>query len=206
MTTDGLPADKEIKLRAGRGRRAAAEVHQAVLAATADLLFAGGIKAVTFDKVATHAGVSKMTLYKWWPSPGALALEAYFAAVEVELGFEDSGDLGRDLKKQLHSFIHLLVDTPRGRVIAELVGLSQSDPALAATIESTYTRPRRQLAVDRLRSAQEAGEVGADIDLEVVVDQLWGAAYHRLLLPAQPLTVAFADALVDNILRGIGAP
>lgn len=52
------------------------------IAAAGDLLFAGGLPAVTFEKVAGRAGASKMTLYKWWPSPGALALEAYFAAVQ----------------------------------------------------------------------------------------------------------------------------
>jgi hypothetical protein len=35
------------------------------------------------------------------------------------------------------------------------------------------------------------------------VDQLWGACYHRLLLPDQPLDIAFTDALVRNLLRGI---
>ena len=37
-----------------------------------------------------------------------------------------------------------------------------------------------------------------------MVDQLWGACYHRLLLPDQPLTHEFVDALVDNLFRGIG--
>jgi hypothetical protein len=36
-----------------------------------------------------------------------------------------------------------------------------------------------------------------------VVDQLWGACYHRLLLPDQPLTNEFVDALVDNLFHGI---
>jgi hypothetical protein len=38
----------------------------------------------------------------------------------------------------------------------------------------------------------------------VVVDQLWGACYHRLLLPSETLDLAFTDALVSNLIRGIG--
>src|SRR4051794_40927271 len=64
--------------RAGRGRRPAAEVRTAALEAAADLLFGEGISAVTHERVASLAGVSKTTLYKWWPSPGALASDAYF--------------------------------------------------------------------------------------------------------------------------------
>jgi len=36
-----------------------------------------------------------------------------------------------------------------------------------------------------------------------VLDQLWGACYHRLLLPDQPITLEFVDALVDNLFDDI---
>jgi hypothetical protein len=32
---------------------------------------------------------------------------------------------------------------------------------------------------------------------------MWGACYHRLLLPDQPLTETFADALVQNLMAGL---
>lgn len=144
-----------------------------------------------------------MTLYKWWASPGALAFEAYFTTVEDLLAFADTGDVERDLTSQLHAFVDLLTPDRAGRVIAELIGAAQSDHDLAAALAKIYTHPRRQLAVDRLSRAQRCGQIRADVDLEVVVDQLWGACYHRLLLPDQPLDIAFTDALVRNLLRGI---
>ncbi len=199
--------DTTPALRPGRGRRPAEQVRRAVVAAAAQLLFHGGLTEVTFDKVAARAGVSKMTLYKWWSSPGALALEAYFAAVQDTLAFCDTGDLARDLTDQLLAFVRLLTepadDRVVGAVIGELIGAAQTDPDLAAAFSSHYSRPRRQLAVDRLATAQQAGQIHPDVDLEVLVDQLWGACYHRLLLPDQPLDTAFAGALVRNLLHGI---
>ncbi|MEU4466073.1 hypothetical protein AB0G20_20600 [Streptomyces sp. NPDC024017] len=50
------------------------------------------------------SGVSKTTLYKWWPPKGALALDGYFHAVEETLAFEDTGDLRADLTRQLCAF------------------------------------------------------------------------------------------------------
>ena len=196
MTDDG-PA-----LRPGRGRRPAAEVRRAVLAATGQLFTDGGLGDVTFDKVAARSGASKMTLYKWWPSPGALAFEAWFTATEPTLSFPDTGDIRTDLRSQLHAFVGLLIE--RGRFIAELVGAAQDDPALSAELAERYTRPRRALAVDALRRARDRGQLRPDVDPEVVVDQLWGACYHRLLLPGEPIGTAFADALLDNLFRGIG--
>lgn len=173
------------------------------MGAASDLLFENGMAAVTFEKVASKAGVSKMTLYKWWPSPGALAYEAYSVAVEDTLAFDDTGDVVADLRTQLHAFVDLLTTERAGRVIAELVGAAQSDPALADEFVRSYAGPRRSLAVERLMSARRAGQIADGVDLDVVVDQLWGACYHRLLLPTLPLTPDFADALVDNLAAGI---
>ncbi len=189
--------------RRGRGRRPAAEVRAAVLAAAAELLFDQGLPAVTFERVAARAGASKMTLYKWWPSPGALALDAYSVAVEPSLAFPDTGDVERDLATQLHAFVRLLTVERRGPVMAAMVGAAQFDPDLALALEERYTLPRRRLAVEALARGKERGQIRLDVDPEVVVDQLWGACYHRLLLPAQPLDHAFADALLANLLTGI---
>ena len=57
-----------------------------------------------------------------------------------------------------------------------------------------------------MAAALGRGQLRADVDPEVIVDQLWGACYHRLLLPDQPLDDAFVDALVDNLFRGISGP
>ncbi|MFG1810054.1 TetR/AcrR family transcriptional regulator C-terminal ligand-binding domain-containing protein [Streptomyces sp. NPDC049040] len=189
--------------RPGRGRRPAAEVRAAVLAAAGTMLLENGLRDITFEKVATRAGASKMTLYKWWPSPGALAFDAYFAATEQTLAFDDTGDLESDLTGQLHAFVGFLTSREHGPVVAELVGAAQSDPDLAAAFTERYTLPRRALAVARLRSARLVGQIRPDVDLESVVDQLWGACYHRLLLPARPLDTEFADTLVRNLLAGI---
>lgn len=53
-------------------------------------------------------------------------------------------------------------------------------------------------------AATGRGQVRADLNAESVVDQLWGACYHRLLLPDQPLDEAFADTLT-NLFHGIGS-
>jgi hypothetical protein len=144
-----------------------------------------------------------MTIYKWWPSKGALALDGYFTIVEGVLTFPDTGDIETDLRTQLASFVRLMCETPAGRILAELIGEAQTDSALAAAYREKYSGPRRALAVEALARAQGRGQLRPDIDPEVVIDQLWGACYHRLLLPDQPLTGEFAQTLIDNLFRGL---
>ncbi len=190
--------------RRGRGRRPADEVRADVLRAVGELLLDEGSADLTFERVAKASGVSKTTLYKWWPSKGALALDGYFHAVEPALAFPDTGDIRADLITQLRAFAQVMIETPGGRVLAELIGQSQTDADLATAYRSLYSTERRRLAGDRLRRAQESGQVRADIDVQIVVDQLWGAVYHRLLIPDEPVTDAFLLGLIGNLLDGIG--
>ncbi len=187
----------------GRGRRPAQEVRDEVLDTTGRLLLAEGMPAVTFERIAADAGASKTTLYKWWPSRGALALEGYFHAVESTLAFPDTGDIEADLTSQLTAFVTLVGTTRAGQVIAELIGQAQTDPDLAAAYRAGYSRPRRDLAVEALVRARDRGQLRPDVDPEAVVDQLWGACYHRLLIPDEPLTEAFAATLVRQLMAGL---
>lgn len=189
--------------RRGRGRRPAEEVRDDVLRTVGAILLDTGSAGLTFERVARAAGVSKTTLYKWWPSVGALALDGYFHAVEDALAFDDTGDVRADLLAQLRSFATVMTQTPGGRVLTELIGQSQTDPDLAEAYRRLYSGERRRLACERLVRAQEAGQLRAEVDPQVLVDQLWGAVYHRLLIPDEPVTEAFVEALVANLLDGV---
>ncbi len=189
----------------GRGRRPTQEVRDDVLSAAGDLLLREGMGGFTIDEVARRSGASKVTIYKLWPSKGALALDGYFTTVEPVLAFSDTGDVEADLRAQLHSFVDLITTTRAGRTIAELIGSAQTDPELLRAYLKHYSAPRRALAVDRLDLARAQGQLRDDLDAESVVDQLWGACYYRLLLPDQPLDDAFADTLLDNLFRGVHA-
>lgn len=192
----------ENPARRGRGRRPAAEVRTAVLAAAGRILLQDGMQAVTFDRVATEAGSSKTTLYKWWPSPGALAAEAYFAQSRRVLDFPDTGDVRADLIAQLGAFVRWLKDEGAEKPVSELVGAAQTDASLARAWSESYALPRRELARERLRVAQRQGQLRDDADLDIVVDHLWGACYHRLLVLKVPFDESIAERLVDHALYG----
>lgn len=189
--------------RRGRGRRPVEQVRPDVLTAAGEILFAQGLTAVTFDRVARLSKVSRTTLYKWWPTPGALAAEAYFFRVEHDLEFVDTGDISADLRRQLRAFARLMTTQPAGTAIRELIGLAQTDIHFRETFPFVYAIPRRAAALKLLSTAQERGDLRQDASLEVIVDQLWGACYHRILLLNEDVTEDLVDAFVDQALRGV---
>ena len=186
--------------RAGRPRSERARL--AVLEAAADLLIEGGLAAATIEAVAARAGVSKVTIYKWWPTRGSVAIDAYFHRFKETIEFADSGDLAADLTAQ----IALLVEAFRGQagvVMAELIGLAQSDPVLADTLRQRWLEPRRAASAAVLRRAVERGQIRPDTDIAALLDQLYAPLYYRLTMGHEPLDRALAPTLVRTVLEGV---
>jgi AcrR family transcriptional regulator len=187
-----------------RGRPRSEKAHQAILAAAGDLLLARGLSAVSMDAVAERAGVSKATIYRWWPTKESLALDALFtewAAVQPRL--RDTGTLRGDLLALLRPWARLATSKPYGRVIGALVTEAQTDPAFAAEYLRRVVEPRRDQARAIFRRAIERGEIPADTKIEVAVDMVYGPLYHRLLHGHAPLNDRFVRDVVDMALAGI---
>jgi AcrR family transcriptional regulator len=194
------PMESEPPLRAGRPRSERA--HRAILEAAASLLLEGGLTATTIEAIAARAHVSKVTIYKWWPSRGALAIDAYFDHFRETIVFEDSGETAHDLETQ----IGRLIDAFRGRageLMAELIGQAQSDPVLAQQVRQRWLAPRREATKAILRRGIERGQIREELDLETVLDLLYAPVYYRLALGHEPLDEGLAARIVSGVIDGI---
>ena len=183
------------------GRPRSEKTRLAILEAAADIMLESGFAATTIESIAARAGVSKVTIYKWWSSRGAVAIDAYFHRYSETIAFSDSGDVATDLTNQ----ILLVVRAFRGRageVMAELLGHAQGDPVLAEMWRERWLQPRRDATTVVLRRAIERGQIRSDISLAVLMDELYGPVYYRLLARHEPMSDAFARELVANTLRG----
>jgi AcrR family transcriptional regulator len=189
---------------AQRGRPRSEKARTAIVAAAAELLLDRGLSAVSMDAVAERAGVSKATIYRWWPTKESLALDALFtewAAARPEP--RDTGSLRGDLLSLLRPWIRLATSRPYGRVLAALITEAQTDPAFAAEYRQRLVEPRRDQARAIFRRAIDRGEIPADTKVEVALDLLYGPMYHRLLHGHAPLNDGFVRDVVDMALGGI---
>ena len=190
----------------GRGRRRSPESHQAIVAATQELLAEVGYRRLTVEGVAARAGVGKQTIYRWWPSLAALVLEAYLAGSDaVLLPPPDSGSTHEDVRALIGWLVAVLAAPTGGRVVAGLVADMQHDPALAEGFHREIVPARRRAMHDALERARARGEIRADADLDVAVDMLHGAVFYRLLLSGEPLDDDFAATLAAQVLAGLSS-
>ncbi|GAB3885908.1 hypothetical protein GCM10027612_22100 [Microbispora bryophytorum subsp. camponoti] len=77
------------------------------------------------------------------------------------------------------------------------------DPALAAAYAERLDGPMKELKKQRLRSAQRAGQLSGDLDLDVAIEMLWGPLLNRWLQRSGPLTPEYADTVVETALHGL---
>jgi len=189
-----------------RGRPRSERARLAVLAAAAELLLDRGLAAVSMDAVAARAGVSKATIYRWWPTKETLALDALYnewaAAQPSEV---DTGSLRGDLLALVTPWARTASGRPYGRVIAALVSEAQTDPAFAVQYCQRVVEPRRDQARAILARAIERDEIPPSTKTEVAIDLLYGPLYHRLLHGHASLDDAFVEDVVDMALAGIYA-
>jgi AcrR family transcriptional regulator len=200
----GVPPAGLAAPTSARGRPRSEKASTAILEAAAELLLERGLAEVSMDAVAERAGVSKATIYRWWPTKETLALDALYtkwaAAAPVP---RDTGSLRGDLLELLRPWARLVRTGSYARVIAALLAKAQTDPAFAAEYQRHVTQPRRDQAREVFGRAAERGEIPAGIDIEVALDLIYGPLYLRLLQGHAPLTDDFVTDAVDLVLSGI---
>ena len=78
-----------------RNERARLAILDASLALVGEL----GYDNVSIEAIARRAGVGKQTIYRWWPSKGAVVLEAATHSLDPVVKFPDTGDVVADLRR-----------------------------------------------------------------------------------------------------------
>jgi AcrR family transcriptional regulator len=177
---------------------------KAILRAAYELCAEGGYERTSVEAIAARAGVGKQTIYRWWPSKGAVVMDALNDVVGAVSDFPDSGDVIADLRQQMTAVSKLLSSPDFGPVYTGVIGAAQSDAAVAEALARDIVNPRVDACRKRLERAREQGEIRPGVDLDVAVELLYGPIYHRLLLHTRPLAPDQITTVLELAFRGLG--
>lgn len=164
-----------------------------------------GYAKLSIEAVAARAGAGKHTIYRRWPSKGALLLDSLLHLNEPDLDYPDTGDVVADLRTQIHAAVDLLGNPPFGPLYRALIGEAQHDPRLAAELNERFITPQTDKTVARLRKARDRGELSPAFDLDLAMAVLSGPLYFRFLITQEPLTHTYVDRLLRALFDGMGA-
>ncbi|MGA2905730.1 MAG: TetR/AcrR family transcriptional regulator [Candidatus Korobacteraceae bacterium] len=186
------------------GRPRSEQARQAIIRSTLKLLRKAGFAQLSIEAIAADAGVGKATVYRWWPNKGALVVDAFASSAEGELHFPDSGSVYKDMSLQMNQWLAIL-RSPRGCIVAAVIAGGQSDADLLEAFRARFLRPRRQEAYRTLRRGIERGELPRNLDLDLVLDILYGAIYMRFLIRHDELSERYINEVCRLVLDGAAA-
>jgi AcrR family transcriptional regulator len=158
------------------------------------------------EGIAVRAGVGKATIYRRWPNAWSIVAEAVFADVA-----RISPVLQRaTARESFRESMHLVARTFRGRygkILRPLIGRAQFDHALRKALAEKWLGARRRISREIVRRGIVSGELRAGLDPDIVLDALYGALYHHLLLPYEGgddrLSNPYVDTLIDTVFNGL---
>ncbi|MFB9236603.1 TetR/AcrR family transcriptional regulator [Plantactinospora siamensis] len=177
-----------------------AGARQRVLGAALRVLDEHGLAGFSMEAVARAAGASKATLYRHWPTAGALLVAAMDATFRP-FPPPDTGHVRGDVAELLTAFVTLLRDTPFPRLLAAFIDAAERDPTLAA-LHADLTRRRREPMVAALVRGKERGELPDRLDPELTTDLLTSPFFYRRFVAHQPVPAG----LVDEVIAGVLGP
>ncbi|SMH42555.1 transcriptional regulator, TetR family [Rathayibacter oskolensis] len=155
--------------------------------------------ALSMEGIAARAGVSKQTLYRTWPSTGAILFDALLAHsldADGRVVVPDTGDLAADLELLLVETIAELTDPTREALLRSLTAAIQTDAALAEQYRELLLTPQLAAVAERLRR-------GGVAEADEAAELLLGAVLHRWLLRSRPFEPGWPAAHVRRVLRAL---
>ena len=184
------------------GRPRDPAVRTAILAAARALLDEGGLPAVTMEGVARRAGVGKPTIYRHWPNAPAVAMAAFLETAASPAAEVAHAAPLEGLRAQLAAIAAAFAERT-GRNVKAMIAASLGETELAKAFQNQFIAASRADGRALLEQAIQAGELRADLDLEVTLDLVYGPLYYRLLVGHAPLDRRFTDAIFNLAVRGL---
>lgn len=184
------------------GRRRDQEVREKILKAALELMEEGGYQRVTCDAIAQRAGAGKTTIYRWWPNKAAVVIDAFVESVTPELPNEKLGSLEEYVTVHLRRFTKVLMGS-KGRLLAAVIAAAQDDPEVEAAFITHWMQPRRAVSRRILQEYKNEGLLSQDLDLEHVLDVMYGPLHFMLMVRHGKLTAAYAEKVAAMVLRGL---
>ncbi len=186
------------------GRPRSEGCRQKVLSAADELVAREGFARISVDAIAQHAGVSKATIYRWWPNKAAIVMEALLTSTEAEIHVPESARPDEDLVARVRRTIALFRG-PKSKVLTSLIAEAQFNPELAEAYRVHLLGPRRAAMRSALERMIAAGFLSATLDMDMAIDLLLGPLYQRLLLGHAALDEDFERDYPPKALKALSA-
>ncbi|MDO5635221.1 MAG: TetR/AcrR family transcriptional regulator [Micrococcus sp.] len=180
-----------------RGRPRSQSSREAILRAAAELMAPGQFAGLTMEGIAARAGVSKQTVYRWWPSKIDVLVEAMGEGyLELPLpGPSDTGDLREDLRRWMLAMRFEIEGGGASGLSQALVGALAQQGGHGDNIRSVLVDPLVEVVTQRFAVAR----LPEGTDIGFLVDALAGLIMQYVLF-GQHMSEEWIDRALTSLI------
>ncbi|MBC7584520.1 TetR/AcrR family transcriptional regulator [Tardiphaga sp. vice352] len=190
-TVDGKPAR--------RGRPRSAETEHVILESAYRIMASQGLAAASIDAIARDCGVSKMTIYKWWPSREALLIDAFLRQAASMLPLPETGDPLARMRKHAAAYVKAL-NGDFGKVQLAVIAECIAGTGSAKIFSERYLAIRRDVAIQIIKAGQRDDSIVASESAGDLYDRIYGTLFYQYVFGFRALTKGYAEQLVMTVL------
>lgn len=171
-----------------------------------------GFRSVSMDDLAAELGMSKKTLYAYFPSKVALieaVLKAKFGEVEADLG-KLTNDQAAHVEATLHQFLDCLQRHTAEIQPAFVRDIGRETPELFQMIEQRRRELIRRYFGGLFEEGKKAGVIRTDIPTHLIIEILLGAV-QAIMNPSKLMELGLSvetgySSIIRLVLEGALVP
>jgi len=180
---------------------------QAILQSTMKLLDerepgSMSVQQLSIERIAREAGVSKTTIYRWWPDKAAVIIDTFLENHILRTSMREDLPPLEALREHVVALAAVYAGH-EGRLMAQLLAESQYDPATLEEFKAQFWRPRREVVSRVIERAIEEGSIRGDRTADEIAERIYAPIYFKLLFQEGSFDSETIRAGFDLALEGL---
>lgn len=160
------------------------------------------IQQLSIERIAREAGVSKTTIYRWWPSKASVIIDTFLENHILLTPMREDLPPLEALREHVVT-VAAVYAGHEGRLMAQLIAESQYDPATLEEFKTQFWRPRREVVNRVIERAIAEGSIRADRTPDELAERIYAPIYFQLLFQEGSFSADSIRAGFDLALSGL---
>lgn len=160
------------------------------------------VQQLSIERIAQEAGVSKTTIYRWWPNKAAVIIDTFLENHILATPVREDLPAIEAMREHIVALAKVYTGY-EGRLMAQLLAEAQYDAYTLEEFKRHFWRPRREAVGRLIERAQAEGALRDDLPAELIAETVYSPVYFRLLFQEGSLETEAVLAGFDLVMEGV---
>ncbi|RRJ86614.1 TetR/AcrR family transcriptional regulator [Gulosibacter macacae] len=138
------------------------------------------VQQLSIERIAREAGVSKTTIYRWWPNKASVIIDTFLENHILATPVREDLPAIEAMREHVVALANVYSGF-EGRLMAQLLAEAQYDADTLEEFKRHFWRPRREAVTRLIERAQAEGSLRSEVSAELIAERIYSPLYFRLL-------------------------